>query len=118
MHLGVYNAVAEAKSVVHTHPPYLTGLSRAGKDLIFQGEEMQKHLGCRDHLEIAKIPVIKNPTLDEMVEMTHAVASYVVPNVPMVVLAGHGVYAWGKTPMEALSYIEAAEFLCRTRSIG
>jgi len=115
MHLGVYRAVAEALSVVHTHPPALVEWSRAGKDLVFQGEEMQKHLGCHDHLATLRIPVVKNPTPEQMPTMTEDVARYVVPRVPMVVLATHGVYAWGRTPMEALSYIEAAEFLCKTR---
>lgn len=115
MHLGVYRAVAEAKAVVHTHPPHLVAQSRSGADLIFQGEEMEKHLGAHDHHETVRIPVITNPTPEEMVLLTDQVAQYVVPKVPMVVLAGHGVYAWGRTPMEALSYVEAAEFLCKTR---
>jgi methylthioribulose-1-phosphate dehydratase len=116
MHLGVYRAVAGAMTVVHTHPPALVELSRGGKDLVFQGEEMQKHLGCHDHLQTLRIPVVKNPTPEEMPAMTEGAAQYVVPKVPMIVLATHGVYAWGRTPMEALSYIEAAEFLCKTSS--
>lgn len=115
MHLGVYHAVAAAKSVVHTHTPHLVALSKAGEPIVFQGEEMQKHLGCFDHLERLEIPVVKNPTPGEMPAMIRGVAPYVIPKVPMVVLAGHGAYAWGKTPMEALSFLEAAEFLCQTR---
>lgn len=116
MHLAVYLAVPSAMTVVHTHPPALVELSRGGKDLIFQGEEMQKHLGCHDHTETLKIPVIKNPTPEEMPAMTLGAAPYIAAKVPMVVLATHGVYAWGRTPMEALSFIEAAEFLCRTKT--
>lgn len=114
MHLGIYRAVKEARAVVHTHPPALVEKSRAGKPIVFQGEEMQKHLGSHDHKESVAIPVVVNPTPAEMPAMADAVAKYVVPKVPMVVLAAHGVYAWGQTPMEALSFIEAAEFLCRT----
>jgi methylthioribulose-1-phosphate dehydratase len=114
LHLGIYHAVASTRTVVHTHPPALVELSRSGRDLVFQGEEMQKHLGCHDHLETLRIPVVKNPTPSEMGAMLKDTAGYVNPRVPMVVLATHGVYAWGKTPMEALSFIEAAEFLCQT----
>ncbi len=118
MHVGIYRAVADAMAVVHTHPPALVELSRPGKDLVFKGEEMQKHLGAKDHDDTLKIPVIKNPLLKDMLRMIEGVAEYVNPKVPMVVLASHGVYAWGKTPMEALSLLEAAEFLCRTHLTG
>jgi methylthioribulose-1-phosphate dehydratase len=117
VHLGVYRAVpaAQARSVVHCHPPALVALSREGADLQFQGEEMQKHLGCKDHLEALRVPVVKNPSPAEMPAMADATAAHVNAKVPMVVLAAHGVYAWGQTPMEALSFIEAAEFLCQTQ---
>ncbi len=118
MHVGIYRAVPEAMAVVHTHPPALVELSRPGKDLEFKGEEMQKHLGSQDHDDTLKIPVTQNPLLKDMLRMVDGVAEYVNPKVPMVVLASHGVYAWGKTPMEALSLLEAAEFLCRTHLTG
>jgi methylthioribulose-1-phosphate dehydratase len=115
VHLGIYRSVAAARTVVHTHPPHLVARSRAGADLISQGDEMQKHLGCADHLETLRIPVVRNPSPPEMPAMAEATGSYLIPGVPMVVLAAHGVYAWGRTPMEALSFIEAAEFLCQTQ---
>lgn len=115
VHLGVYKAVPEAMAVVHTHPPFAVAASRSGKDIVFQGDEMQKHLGCYSHTEVCQIPVIKNPTPDEMPALTVSLVKSVRSGVPMVVLATHGVYAWGATPMEALSYIEAVEFLCKTR---
>lgn len=116
VHLGVYRAVSTAMSVVHTHPPFAVAASRAGKDIVFKGEEMQKHLGCHSHLETCQIPVITNPTPEEMPALTTSLAKHVRDGVPMVILATHGVYAWGRTPMEALSYIEAVEFLCKTNS--
>jgi methylthioribulose-1-phosphate dehydratase len=114
VHIGVFRNVQTAMTVVHTHPPGLVAASRSTDGIVFQGEEMQKHLGCHDHLETAKIPVIKNPTPEEMPAMAETLGEFIDPKVPMVVLAAHGVYAWGKTPMEALSYIEAAEFLCQS----
>ena len=114
VHLGIYRAVEDAMSVVHTHPPALVELSRSGKDLVFQGQEMQKHLGCHDHLQTLTVPVLRNPTPSEMPALTVDVAQFIRKGVPMVILATHGVYAWGKSPMEALSYVEAVEFLCRT----
>lgn len=114
VHLGIYRAVGEAMAVVHTHPPALVAQSRPGQDLVFKGEEMQKHLGCHDHLETLTIPVLKNPTPEQMPALTEGVAPFIRAKVPMVILSTHGVYAWGRSPMEALSYIEAAEFLCQS----
>ncbi len=115
VHIGIFRAVPEAMAVVHTHSPNLVALSRSGKPIEFQGDEMQKHLGSKDHLEKCVIPVVKNPTPQEMPALADGIAPFIDRKVQMVVLATHGVYAWGKTPMEALSYIEAAEFLCQTR---
>jgi len=115
VHLGIYRADPCALTVVHTHPPHLVRQSRSGEVLVFQGEEMQKHLGCADHLQTLRLPVLPNPTPAAMPALTQGVAGHIVPGVPLVILAGHGVYAWAKTPMEALSFIEAAEFLCQTR---
>lgn len=116
VHLGIYRAVPAAMAVVHTHSPCAVASSRSGQDLVFQGDEMQKHLGCRSHTEVCQVPVLKNPTPEEMPAMTESLAKSIRVGVPMIILATHGVYAWGRTPMEALSYIEAVEFLCKTRA--
>jgi len=112
VHLGIYREIGPARCVVHTHPLRLVEKSRAGKDLTFKGEEMVKALGAADHLKTLTIPVITNPTPAEMPALADSVGDELNPAVPMVVLAGHGVYAWGPTPMAALAYIEAAEHLC------
>jgi methylthioribulose-1-phosphate dehydratase len=114
VHIGIYRAVNDAFSVVHTHPPAVVRRSLDGNDLVFKGQEMQKPLGSRDHLDTLRIPVVTNPTPEEMPAFMETTQDYILPGVPMVILAGHGVYAWGKTPMEALSYVEAVEFLCQT----
>lgn len=114
VHIGIYRAEPTARCVVHTHPPYLVARSRSGGPLVFQGEEMQKALGSKDHKCALRLPVLVNPTPHEMPRLATTLAADLVPGVPLVVLAAHGVYAWGRTPFEALGYVEAAEFLCRT----
>ena len=118
IHVGIYRAVKTALCVVHTHPPYLVAASRGGSDLVFQGEEMQKHLGCRDHHEAVRLPVLPNPRPEDMLALAGSLVGEINPKVNLVVLAGHGVYAWADSPLEALSIVETAEFLCRTRTIG
>jgi methylthioribulose-1-phosphate dehydratase len=116
VHLGVYRSVPAARAVVHTHPPFLVRASRDGQALFFQGDEMQKALGASDHLQSLRIPVLRNPTPAEMPALAASLGGQLVPQVPLVVLAGHGVYAWGRTPIEALIHVEAVEFLCKTQS--
>jgi len=116
VHLGAYRAVPEALCVVHTHPPHLVTASRSGEPLVFSGDEMQKPLGSVDHLQTLRIPVIRNVTPGEMPAMAERAGAEIAAGVPMLVLASHGVYAWGRTPLEALAYIEAAEFLCQTQT--
>ena len=114
VHLGIFRAVASAKTVVHTHPPNLVTASRSGENLVFQGEEMAKRLGVSDHLAKVELPVIANVTPKDMPAMATDTKKHINPDVPLVTLAAHGVYAWGNSPLEALSFIEAAEFLCLT----
>lgn len=116
VHLGIYRAQDQAKAVVHTHPPHLVRLSRQGQDIAFKGDEMAKHLGASDHLQLVQIPVVQNPLPSEMPQMTEGIGAFLRSGLNVVVLAAHGVYAWGRTPMEALSYIEALEFLCQTQN--
>jgi methylthioribulose-1-phosphate dehydratase len=115
VHLGVFRAVESARSVVHCHPPGVVRWSKNPAPPVFHGDEMQKHLGCHSHKEELAVPNLVNPTPEEMANFAPQVAEHVKPKVPLIVLAGHGVYAWGKTPMEALSYIEALEVLCATQ---
>jgi len=112
VHLGIYRFTKAAGCVVHAHSPKVVARSVAGEPMVFRGHEMQKHLGCEHHLEELRIPVISNPK--SMVGFDCEVSCHLDEKVPLVVLAGHGAYVWGKTPLAALSFLEALEFLCAT----
>src|SRR5690606_21803414 len=81
VHLGIYRAVPFAGAVVHTHPPAVVAASRAGIDLHFTGEEMQKALGLPDHAGDCRIPVMKNPLPAEMPSMTELVPRALVAGI-------------------------------------
>jgi methylthioribulose-1-phosphate dehydratase len=119
VHLGILRGIdaGRARSVVHTHPPALARLSARGA-LAFEGQEMQKALGAADHVGRLDIPVLPNPTVAAMRGLAETLGQHLNPKVPMVVLAGHGIYAWGTSPLEALAYIEAAEYLCQTSTMN
>lgn len=112
VHAGIYKNVPGAMCVVHTHPPRAVAASRGKKELRFHNEEMAKALGVLSHTDTLVIPVLPNGTPDEMKSYSGRVKDGLGEVAKLVVLDGHGVWAWGKTPMEALGYLEAMEFLC------
>jgi methylthioribulose-1-phosphate dehydratase len=115
VHAGIYKQVAAARCVVHTHPPFAVAASRGQNELRFTNEEMAKALGLATHLDTLVIPVLPNASPEEMKLYSPRIKEGIGAVAKVVVLEGHGVWAWGKTPMEALAYLEALEFLCRPK---
>jgi methylthioribulose-1-phosphate dehydratase len=113
VHAGIYKHVPEARCIVHTHPPFAVLASRGKKELRFQNEEMAKALGLLSHTSTLVIPILPNGTPEEMIQYSPRVKEGIGSVAKVLILEGHGVWAWGKTPMEALAYLEALEFLCR-----
>jgi ribulose-5-phosphate 4-epimerase/fuculose-1-phosphate aldolase len=85
------------------------------RELVFKDEEMAKALGLSSHTETMTIPILPNGTPEEMLSYSGKVKAGIPAIAKVVILEGHGVWAWGKTPMEALAYLEALEFLCQPR---
>jgi len=58
-----------------------------------------------------KVPVYGNS--QDMMELARQVDSYLAagPSCPAFILAGHGIYSWGRTVAEARRHSEAMEFL-------
>ena len=79
--------------------------------MVFQGHEMLKALGVSDHQTPVKIALTPNPTPQEMLKLKLG-EEHLNVNIRAVVLEGHGVYAWGKSPLEALVVLEVLEYLC------
>lgn len=79
--------------------------------------EMLKGIGHHAHDEKVLIPVIENHQ-DMAVEAARFDAVYTpataeVPEVPVLIVAGHGMYAWGATHLDARRHLEIAEWLLR-----
>lgn len=115
VHLGIYKTQPSAGCVVHTHPHESVALSLELEEFSFSGEEMIKALGTPSHLDEIKIKIMDNPSPDQMKNFSSKVVSGVSSPARMVILKGHGVYAWGHTPLEAMGYLEALEFLCQSK---
>lgn len=79
--------------------------------------EMLKGIGHPAHDATVRIPVIANHQ-DMTVEAArfdevYAPATDETPEVPALVVAGHGMYAWGRTATAARHHLEIVEWLLR-----
>lgn len=115
LHSAIYKNT-EAKAVYHVHTTNVTLLSQLAANnsqLIFSNLEMLKGLGFKTHDVTVKIPIIDNS--QDMKYIASIAPNYIDENIPGLILRGHGIYAWGKTPEEAKRHIEIFEFLFEYR---
>lgn len=113
LHMRIYQATG-CQAVCHGHPPHATALSLGGgREIISRGVEMQKAFaGTSTHIGECRIPIVENS--QDMEELAGFVCAARTPQVPAVVVRGHGVYAWGNSIREAGRHLETVEWLART----
>jgi methylthioribulose-1-phosphate dehydratase len=117
LHLVIANARG-AGAVLHTHSIWSTFLSHRHRErggLTITGLEMLKGLdGVMTHEHSEWLPILPNSQdmatlaadLDRVLRMH--------PDAHGVLLAGHGLYTWGKTLADAERHVEIFEFLLET----
>ncbi len=116
-----YNAfrTRDAGAVLHSHSLWAVLAARLaspkGEAGVFrsQGPEMQKGLrgkGCFDTLEI---PIIPNTPREAQLTDSMAAAMERHPDVDAVLVAGHGVYVWGESWVQAKTQAECLDYLFR-----
>lgn len=102
--------LTKANAVVHVH----NVASVLAGDLFPQGVtlseiEMLKGIGRPAHDIETTIPVIRNS--QNMKQLGDWFEDAFNPEVPVVIVAGHGLYVWGKTVRQARHFTEAADWL-------
>jgi methylthioribulose-1-phosphate dehydratase len=116
LHLAIVKSRG-AGAVLHTHSQAATLLSKlacpSGESagwIKVTGLEMLKGLeGIKSHGEEVKIPVLAN---DQDLKRLSASAQPLLPEAPHgLLIAGHGLYAWGATLEVAKRHLEILEFL-------
>ena len=116
-----YNAYRrrEAGAVIHSHSIWAVLGARLaspdGRPGLFRSRdlEMQKGLrglGCFDEL---RVPIIANTARESQLRdsMDEAMAAH--PDVDAVIVAGHGVYVWGRDWVQAKTQAECLDYLFR-----
>jgi methylthioribulose-1-phosphate dehydratase len=109
----------DAGAVIHNHSVWAVLAARlaspTGNYGIFrsQGLEMQKGLRGKGCFEEVRVPVIANTAREA--ELTHSMAAAMEDHldVDAVMVAGHGVYVWGATWIEAKTQAESLDALFR-----
>lgn len=114
LHLMLYRR-AHVGAVLHTHSIAGALLSRSAEAtgfLTFSGWELLKGLeGIDRHDCEVRLPVF--PNSQDITEL----AAHIEPRLPRTgpcygfMLAGHGLYVWGKTLVDAKRHLEVFEYL-------
>jgi methylthioribulose-1-phosphate dehydratase len=104
-------AATGAGAVVHLHT--LASVRAAGRHpggLELAGLEMLKALGRPADRPTTRLPVIQNS--QDMTVLGDAALATLEPAVPALLVAGHGLYAWGEDLRSARRHAEAVDWLC------
>lgn len=117
LHYALYRRERDVNAVVHVHAPWAALMGRlhleAG-EIMLEGWELQKAFaGVTSHESRIKVPVFANSqdlaALAATVEARYHRAGDALT--PAYLLAGHGLYAWGRDASEARRHAEALENL-------
>lgn len=110
LHLKIYRAFPEVRSVLHRHAAISVGLGRASGDAwTIAGHELLKALpGVATHEASVTIPIVEN---DKGMAVIGAAAMPRLAAAPAFMIRSHGLYGWGRSIAEAERVVEALEWL-------
>jgi methylthioribulose-1-phosphate dehydratase len=120
LHIRLYTDNPDTGAIFHTHGLYSTVIGRAHVEdgaVFLSGWELQKALqGIATHEATVEVPVFSND--QDIGALSLRVADRLAQPVPpgssrgpAYLLAGHGLYAWGRSPRDAFRHLEALEVL-------
>ena len=115
IHTYIYQKYPQANCVLHTHSVLGTVLTQkfaSEKQLRFEGFEIQKGLeGNTTHELETILPIVPNSqVMSDILKETHAHFTE-TPMMHGFLIAGHGLYTWGKDVATTKRHIETYEFL-------
>lgn len=114
VHRNLYSLRSDIRCVVHAHPPATVALSGKLPQIVFQGEEIQKALGCSDSSDPLCFRVAPNQSVESIADFCEkSLETWFDHKSGLVIFDRHGIYSSGRDPEEALRKIEAVEFLCK-----
>jgi methylthioribulose-1-phosphate dehydratase len=113
IHTALYELFPEVNCVLHTHSVLGTVLSQTHlqeEKIVFEGFEILKGLeGNSTHDLTEVLPIVPNSQV--MSEILHDMKGRFTRDIHGFLIAGHGLYTWGKDIASAKRHIETFEFL-------
>lgn len=113
LHTAIYQRFAEVGAVLHTHSVNATVLSRLHQtQLLFEDYELLKAFsGVETHETRMVVPIFPND--QDIARLSTLIDHWMDAHAPIhgYLIAGHGLYTWGKDMQDTLRHIEAFEFL-------
>jgi methylthioribulose-1-phosphate dehydratase len=113
IHTAIYEHYPEMNCVLHTHSLLGTVLSYAlvnENQLVFEGWEIQKGLeGNQTHEMKEVLPIV--PNSQNIPDILRAMEDRFTKDIHGFLIAGHGLYTWGKDIATAKRHVETFEFL-------
>lgn len=101
-----------AGAVIHVHAlSAVLAADRWPDGVLLRDLEMLKGIGRAAHDDPVRVPVIANS--QDMAVLGDAFAKACEPGVPAVLVARHGMYAWGRDLHQARHHAEIVEWLLR-----
>ncbi len=102
-------AATGAGAIFHVHTVAAVALSQERERITFSDLEMLKGIGVPAHDVEVSLPVVANS--QDMTELWERVAAARDPQMPGVVVAAHGIYAWGADVRETRRHVEIIQWL-------
>jgi len=114
-HLVLYRAFQGVAGIVHTHSTYATGWAQARLSIPIYGTTHADHLAqdvpCTSIM--SDDAVERDYEVETGKQILDCFGSRDPLHVPMVLVAGHGAFAWGETPEKAVYNAAVLEELAR-----
>ena len=117
MHAAVYRARSDVGAIIHTHSPHVTAFALAHQPLPVAYEGLLR-FGTQEPIPVADwAPRGSDESVGNILRQLEQ-----HPSAPAVLLANHGLLAFGSDPLQAAQLIvsmeEAAEITLRARELG
>jgi methylthioribulose-1-phosphate dehydratase len=113
LHCQIYRRFPDARAVLHPHAMSATLISRLDDErVVLEGYELLKAFqSVATHETRLTIPIFPND--QDIARLAAAVDARLDDREPVhgYLIAGHGLYTWGKDVAEALRHVEAFDFL-------
>jgi methylthioribulose-1-phosphate dehydratase len=116
-----YNAYRrrDAGAVIHSHSVWAVLAARLCSPrgepgaFVSEGLEMQKGLRGKGCFDRVCVPIIANTPREAELTESMAAAMDAHPDVDAVIVAGHGIYVWGRDWVQAKTQAECLDFVMR-----